>query len=79
MMEPLFVMDAEWFGEFAKLTFSMLVSEYLMHHSHRELADYVECIPSTVLRWASGTATPMRGVQKMIIKHINEVRHKEGW
>lgn len=39
--------------------FRLLVSEYLKHHSNRELADYCECIPSTITRWAEGKALPM--------------------
>ena len=54
--------------------FKVLVAEYLKHHTNRELADFCECIPSTVYRWASGEAVPMGGMQRVVIQHIKKIR-----
>ncbi len=61
------------------MNFHELVAEYLKHHTDRELADYCECIPSSVTRWAMGVAQPMPGMQKEIIDYINAIRVKENW
>lgn len=36
----------------------------------RELAGKFECIPGTVVRWASGVANPHPLVKELIIKYI---------
>ena len=59
--------------------FHGLVSEYLKHHDKKELACPLGIIPSTVKRWALGLATPMPGMQRMVIAWINAARKVEGW
>lgn len=61
------------------LEFPQIVSEYLKHHTNRELADYVECIPSTIIRWANGSSRPMPGVIKCVMAYINKIRQEENW
>jgi hypothetical protein len=59
--------------------FSEAVAEYLKHHTTRELADYCECIPSSVSRWATEAGTPLPSMQKAVIDYIAKIRKDEGW
>lgn len=61
------------------MNFSELVSEYLKHHTNRELANEFECAPATVTRWASGVSKPLPGMQKIVTDHIEKIRKTEGW
>lgn len=60
-------------------TFKQTVGEYIEYDStsgaynegkKRELADEFECIPGTVVRWASGASNPHPGIKALIIKYI---------
>ena len=64
---------------FASAKFSELVSEYLKHHTVRELAEMVNVSHTTVRRWASADSIPHKAIQPTIIRCINEVRTKEKW
>ena len=61
------------------MTFAELVTEYLKYHTTRELADVVECIPSTVNRWANGISVPMPNTKQWITNYINKLRAEEQW
>jgi len=61
------------------MDFQESVAEYLKHHTAREMADYCECIPSSVTRWALGISKPLPGMQREIINYIDELRVKESW
>jgi hypothetical protein len=60
-------------------SFAALVAEYLKHHSNVEMARTLGIIPSTVNRWALGLATPLQGMQKMVVARISKMREAEGW
>lgn len=62
-----------------ELGFSSLVTEYLKHHTARELADHCECMVPTVTRWANGFVKPMPGIMRWVTVYINKIRTKENW
>lgn len=62
-----------------KTEFSILVTEYLKHHTKYELADEMECIPNTILRYAQGLAKPLPRTMRWAMDYINKLRQEENW
>ncbi len=61
------------------MEFQALVTEYLKHHTARELADYCEAAVMTIVRWSIGFSKPMPGMQAFVTEYIDDLREKEGW
>lgn len=62
-----------------ELEFPSLVTEYLKHHTARELADHCECMVATITRWANNHTKPMPGVMRWVSTYINKIRQQENW
>lgn len=52
--------------------FSTLLSKYFETHTAQDLAQKVEVIPSTLLRWANGHSMPLYGLKVMVTSYINK-------
>ena len=51
-------------------TFKFVVAAHVSRKGNKELARLCQVIPSTVNRWAKGTAIPGRHVQRFVLKRI---------